>query len=145
MSFPPAATPSVTTESELKQVLLSAAFTQLYGFELDGFAGGECTLRIPFQPAMERPGGIVSGPVFMAAADVAVWLAIMTLHGEIMAVTTELNTSFIGSAKREDVFCKATILKSGRTLINAVAECRNRAGKLLTHHTATYIRLDADA
>jgi crotonobetainyl-CoA:carnitine CoA-transferase CaiB-like acyl-CoA transferase len=31
----------------------------------------ECVLSVPFQPAFERPGGIVSGQVFMAAADVA--------------------------------------------------------------------------
>ena len=131
---------AVTAEA-LRQVLNASAFTQLYRFELDSFSAGECTLRVPFQPALERPGGIVAGPVFMAVADVAVWLAIMTRLGtEVTAVTTELNTSFIGSAKQEDVFCRATILRYGNTLIRALAECRNRSGALLTHHTATYIR-----
>ena len=37
------------------------------------FASGECTLDMPFQEAIERPGGIVSGSVFMTAADVAKW------------------------------------------------------------------------
>jgi acyl-coenzyme A thioesterase PaaI-like protein len=32
---------------------------------------------MPFQKAIERPGGIVSGSVFMTAADLAMWLAIM--------------------------------------------------------------------
>lgn len=126
---------------ELRRVLNESAFTQLYRFELESFSLDECVLRVPFQPALERPGGIVAGPVFMAVADVAVWLAIMTRLGSgVQAVTTELNTSFIGSAKQEDVFCRATILRSGNTLIRALAECRNRSGDLLTHHTATYIR-----
>lgn len=132
--------PSVSAD-ELRRVLREAAFTRLYQFELETFAFGECTLRVPFQPALERPGGLVAGPVFMAVADVAVWLAIMTRLGkDVVAVTTELNTSFIGSAKQEDVFCRAVILKSGSTLIRALAECRNRSGNLLTHHSATYIR-----
>jgi acyl-coenzyme A thioesterase PaaI-like protein len=70
------------TESELRQLLSQASFLQHYGFELDSFADGECALRVPFQKAFERPGGVVSGQVFMAAADVAIWLAIMTRLGD---------------------------------------------------------------
>jgi acyl-coenzyme A thioesterase PaaI-like protein len=33
---------------------------------------------VPFDAALERPGGIVSGMTLMGAADVAMWLAIMT-------------------------------------------------------------------
>jgi hypothetical protein len=35
----------------------------------------------PFRQSLERPGGIVSGLTMMGAADVAMWLAIMTLRG----------------------------------------------------------------
>lgn len=133
--------PAVTAD-QLRRVLAEAAFTQAYRFELDRFAAGECTLRVPYQPGFDRPGGIIAGPVFMAAADVAVWLAIMTLLGEqATAVTTELNTRFLNAAKREDFTCQGSILKAGRRLIHAVAECRTPGGKLLTHHTCTYIRL----
>jgi hypothetical protein len=41
-----------------------------------------CTIDVPFRDAFERPGGIVSGQVFMAAADVATWLAIKTKLGK---------------------------------------------------------------
>ena len=127
---------------QLRHVLATADFAQLYRFELDHFAVGECTLRIPYQDSFQRPGGIVAGPVFMAAADIAVWLAIMTLLGDhVTAVTTELNTRFLSSAKREDFTCHGSILKTGRRLIHAVAECRTLQGKLLTHHTCTYIKL----
>lgn len=37
--------------------------------------------RCGFQEAFERPGGMVSGHVYMAAADVAMWLAIKTRPG----------------------------------------------------------------
>ena len=36
---------------------------------------------VPFRREWERPGGIVSGIVFMTAADVAMWLAIKTQSG----------------------------------------------------------------
>ena len=64
------------TEAELRHLLAEVPFTRAYGFRLHAIAPGQCTLDVPFQPLFERPGGIVGGQVFMAAADVAMWLAI---------------------------------------------------------------------
>jgi len=134
-------TPLTVTEEELSRILRASSFAKVYGFKLESFASGECTLVIPFRPDFERPGGIVAGPIFMAAADVAMWMAIMTHLGkDALTVTTELNTSFLSPAKEEDVHCTARVLKLGKTLIYGVAECRGLTGKLLTHHTITYIR-----
>jgi len=77
----------------------------------------------------------------MAAADVAMWLAIMTkLGAEDGSVTAEMKSNFLNAAREEDILCHAKILKLGRRLVYGVAECTNREGKLLTHHTLTYIR-----
>ncbi|MFY9584152.1 MAG: PaaI family thioesterase [Candidatus Acidiferrales bacterium] len=131
------------TESELHKLLSEVSFTKSYGFRLHSIGDGECVLAVPFQPAFERPGGIVSGQVFMAAADVAMWLAIMTKLGkEEIAVTVEMKTNFLNGARREDFLCRASILKLGNSLVYGVAECTNGEGKLLTHHTITYIRPD---
>jgi uncharacterized protein (TIGR00369 family) len=129
------------TKQELEQLLSEVAFTRAYGFRLHSMADGICTLNVPFQTAFERPGGIVSGQVYMAAADVAMWLAIMTKLGmNEMAVSTQLNTSFLAAAKQEDIFCTARILKLGKRLIYGNAECTSGTGILLAHHTLTYIR-----
>ena len=129
------------TDAELRQVLAQASFLDQFGFELDSFADGECTLLVPFRKVFERPGGIVSGQVFMTVADVAMWLAIMTrLGASDGSVTAEMKTNFLSGAREEDFLCRARVLKLGRRLIYGVAECANREGKLLTHHTITYIR-----
>lgn len=130
------------TEEELRQVLSEAVFVKSYGFQLDLVGDGECTLKIPFQETIARPGHLVSGPVLMAAADVAMWLAIMTKLGRTDVVTVEMKTSFLNVAKQEDVYCTAKILKLGSRLIYGVVECVNSTRKLLTHHTLTYMRLD---
>ena len=131
------------TEAELQKLLTQVSFTKQYGFRLHSFADGESTMIVPFQKDFERPGGIVAGQVFMAAADVAMWLAIMTRLGkDDNAVTAEMKTNFLNGARQEDILCHAKILKLGRRLIYGVAECTDLAGKLLTHHTITYIRVD---
>jgi len=89
-----------------------------------------------------RPGGIVSGQVYIAAADVAMWLAIKTRLGLADgSVTAEMKTNFLGGAKRESFLCSAKVLKFGRQLIFGTAECVGADGRLLTHHTVTYIRV----
>lgn len=131
-------------ESELRQVLSEAAFARIYGFSLHSIADGECTLDVPFQASFERPGGLVSGPVFMAAADVAMWLALLTRLGPADgSVTVEMKTNFLSAAKQEDFRCTAKILKLGKRLVYGVAECVTTEGNLLTHHTLTYFRPDS--
>lgn len=133
--------PLAVTEQTLQQVLQNVAFTRQYGFRLHAIEEGSCTLHVPFQPLFERPGGIISGQVFMAAADVAMWLAIMTRLGATdMSVTSDITTAFLRGAKREDFQCTATILKLGRRLIYGVAECVSTDHQRLTHHTVTYMR-----
>jgi acyl-coenzyme A thioesterase PaaI-like protein len=129
------------TEEELTDLLANVPFIKSYGFTLAGISEGVCTIFVPFQSVFERPGGIVSGVVFMAAADVAMWLAIKTKLGLTDgSLTAEMKTSFLSGAKNEDFHCTARVLKFGQRLIYGLAECVNDHGTLLTHHTLTYIR-----
>jgi hypothetical protein len=56
---------SPATAAELRRLLARVAFTRRYGFRLRAAAAGACTLDVPFRRSFERPGGIVSGQVFM--------------------------------------------------------------------------------
>ena len=138
--------PLAVTASELQQLLSETKFTRGYGFQLHSIGDGECTLHVPFREDFERPGGVVSGQVYMAAADVAMWLAIMTKRGtDDPSVTVAMQTSFIRGARREDLRCSAKLLKLGKRLIHGVAACATLDGTLLTHHTITYMRPDGAA
>jgi acyl-coenzyme A thioesterase PaaI-like protein len=111
------------TNTKLRRLLSEAPFTRVYGFKVHSVADGECTLHVPFQSAFERPGGLVSGPVFMAAADVAMWLAIVTRLGiKDMSVTAKMTTAFLNAGRQEDFYCTAKVLKLGTRLIYGTAE-----------------------
>jgi acyl-coenzyme A thioesterase PaaI-like protein len=128
-------------EAELRRILDEVAFTRAYGFRLHAIDDGQCTLEVPFQTHFERPGGIVSGQVFMAAADVAMWLAIMTrLGSRDGSVTAGMTSAFLGAARREPFLCTARIVKLGRRLVYGVAESVSGGGRLLAHHSLTYAR-----
>ena len=130
------------SKAALQQLLERARFVRGYGLKLVAVSDDKCTIAMPFRRALERPGGTVNGPAFMAAADCAMWLAIKRHIGiEHDAVTAELNTAFLNAARRETVYCTARVLKLGKRVIYGVAECHDRAGKLFTHHTVTYARI----
>ena len=129
---------------ELQGMLDANEFTAAYGFQVVSVGGGQATVRVPFMRRWERPGGILSGQVYMNAADCAMWLAILGNHGRgPNTVTTELNTSFIAAAREEDITCTAKILRNGRRLIYGLADCHGADGRLLSHHMVTYARADA--
>jgi uncharacterized protein (TIGR00369 family) len=130
------------SKRELQSLLRRARFVAGYGMRLVAVDDQSCTIAMPFRRALERPGGTVNGPAFMAAADCAMWLAIKRHIGlEHDAVTSELNTAFLNAARRQTVYCTARVLKTGKRIIYGTAECHDGKGRLFTHHTVTYSRL----
>ena len=86
----------------------------------------------------------MSGIAIMAAADVAMWLAIMTQRGTAEQwVTTDLKTAFLSSARRTHVACTARVLKLGKRTAYGTAECRAADGTLLAHHVISYALVPA--
>ncbi len=137
-------TPPAPTLSELNRVLAQTPFLQSSGFQVESAAPGQCTLRVPFSRALERPDGIVNGVTLMGAADVAMWLAIMTLRGVAERwVTSDMKTAFLRSAREEDISCHARVLKPGNRTMYGIAECQGADARLVAHHVLTYARVDA--
>jgi acyl-coenzyme A thioesterase PaaI-like protein len=130
-----------TTVAELNAVLERTAFLAPYGFRVSSCAPGECVLQVPFAESLERPGGIVSGMTLMGAADVAMWLAIMTERGTSEHwVTSDMKTAFLKSGRQEDFHCTARVLKLGGRSAYGTAECHGARSGLLAHHVLTYVR-----
>ena len=124
---------------ELGRLVANAAFLKPFGFVLQSCASGECTLVAPYAVSLERPGGILSGITLMAAADVAMWVAILTERGTAEQwVTTDMKTAFLSSARETDIHCTARILKLGKRTTYGTAECRAAGGALLAHHVLSY-------
>ena len=136
-------TTPVPTLSDLNQLLADTPFLQPYGFLVESTRPGECTLLVPFRHSLERPGGIVSGLTLMGAADVAMWLAIMTLRGVTEHwVTSDMKTAFLRGAREEDISCSARILKPGKRTMYGTAECHGANAGLVAHHVLTYARAE---
>jgi uncharacterized protein (TIGR00369 family) len=133
------------TVAGLNALLDGHEFTRRMRLRVVSLGDGECELEVPYQPEYDRPGGIVSGQVYIHAADVAFWLAIKTRLGmDDGSVTSSMSTAFLGSASRQPLQCRARVLRLGRRLVYGAAECL-AGGRLVAHHTLTYARMDGGA
>lgn len=133
----------VVSVEELNGILADAPFLKPYGFIVKACAPGECTVLVPFAQSLERPGGLVSGMTLMGVADVAMWLAIMTLRGTAERwVTSDMKTAFLRGAREENILCMARVLKPGKRSIYGTAECHGDAPGLVTHHVLTYSKVE---
>lgn len=108
---------------------------------IDALGERSCSVRQQVGEAQLRPGGTVSGPVLMALADVAVYVAILNEIGLVaLAVTTSLNINFLRKpAADRDVIATCRLLKVGKTLvIGEVSLFSEGDDEPVAHAVATY-------
>ena len=88
-----------------------------------------------------RPGGTVSGPVLMAAADVALYVAILGQIGIVpLTVTTSLNINFLRKPAADcDIMAHCKLIKLGRSLaVGEVSLYSEGKPDMVAHVTGTY-------
>ena len=86
---------------------------------VDAVGKGCATVRHKIGHSELRPGGTVSGPVMMAVADVALYVAILGEIGIVpLAVTTNLNINFLRKpAEDKDLIGVCQLIKTGKVLV----------------------------
>lgn len=88
-----------------------------------------------------RPGGTVSGPVLMATADVALYVAILGEIGIVpLTVTTSLNINFLRKpAASARIIGECKLIKLGRSLaVGEVGLYSEGSSELVAHAVGTY-------
>ncbi|MFM5949408.1 MAG: PaaI family thioesterase [Novosphingobium sp.] len=87
-----------------------------------------------------RPGGVVSGPTQMGLADRAAYAVILAHIGPVaMAVTSNLNYSFLRPVPHARLFADAALLKLGRRLATVdVRLWQDSETRVLGQATVTY-------
>ena len=101
---------------------------------------GFVRLRQSVEDTMLRPGGIVSGPTQMGVVDRAAYAVILAHIGIVpMAVTSNLNISFLRGVEARDFYADASIIKLGRRLATIdVRLWQDDPDKIAAQSTVTY-------
>ena len=107
---------------------------------IEGQAGRELTLRMPFRPQLMRAGGTISGPALMGLADTAAYLLTLALAGPVPhAATANLSIHFLARPQPADVLATARMMRLGRRLAVSTVELRSDGSDdVVAHATVTY-------
>jgi uncharacterized protein (TIGR00369 family) len=132
--------PMRLTVEQAQRVVDSAPFGPWWGFVVESVEPGRARVRLPWRGTFLRPGQVLQGGCSMTLADVAFWLALMSLSGpDDPSVTLELKTNFLRGA-RSDLRSTAEVLSAGRRVVYGQAWTRDDEDRLIAHHTVTYLR-----
>ena len=98
--------------------------------------------RLKFEPVARnlRPGNLVSGPTQMGLADRAAYAVILAHIGPVaMAVTSNLNFSFLRGVQFRTLHADARLLKLGRRLATVDVQLwQDEEANLVAQSTITY-------
>lgn len=110
-------------------------------FVIESVGGKASSLRKCIDHAHLRPGGTVSGPVLMALADAALYVAILGEIGLVaLAVTTNLNINFLRKPGADaDLLADCRLIKVGKRLaIGEVSIYSEGDDEPVAHAVGTY-------
>jgi uncharacterized protein (TIGR00369 family) len=105
------------------------------------------TLRMEVDQTNVRPGGTIAGPTVVMLADSAAYAAVMSHIGpKPLAVTSNINVSFLRRPKVNPLIAEGTLLKLGRSLAFAEVSVFNEGDpNPVSHAVVTYSLALADA
>jgi uncharacterized protein (TIGR00369 family) len=129
----------MATQAEISQ-FLKAAFPQ-NKCSIESTGAMCATVRHSVGEHELRPGGTVSGPVLMATADVALYVAILAQIGIVpLTVTTSLNINFLRKpAADRDIIGICKLIKLGKTLaVGEVQLYSEGNADMVAHASGTY-------
>jgi uncharacterized protein (TIGR00369 family) len=137
--------PFNTTVASLQGLLTDwfAPWVQALGLQVESFADGEVTLRLPQSEQLSRVGGMLCGQAMMSAADTAMVLAIVTQLGPQRPMTTvQLNTSFLKPLSGQDARITARVIRAGKSLVfGEIDICGATDGRSVCRASTTYALL----
>jgi acyl-coenzyme A thioesterase PaaI-like protein len=129
----------MTTKTKISDFLASA-FPQSKCI-VEEVGNASATIRHPVGVDELRPGGTVAGPVLMAVADVALYVAILGEIGIVpLAVTTSLNINFLRKPSADrDVVGVCKLIKVGKSLaVGEVTLYSQGLAEPVAHVVGTY-------
>lgn len=104
-------------------------------------SSGRLHMIAPYREGLLRPGGVISGPTLMSLADSAAYAIVLAHIGDqLMAVTSQLNISFLRGAQPGDIHAEVEMLRLGRRL--AVMDVRiwtESPDRLAAQANVTYV------
>lgn len=111
--------PDFEVTAEMFEALVQnhVPMSRLLSYKVDRMEDGEAEVTLFYDDLLLRPGGMISGPAMMMLADTSMYAAVVSKVGLSTAMATAtMNFSFMRSAPKANLKCKARLIKHGKRM-----------------------------
>lgn len=126
-----------------KKLLFKSPFVRLMGVELTLMEEGHVIGRAPLKEELLNPYGTMHGGCLYALADTVAG-TVANLCGQVVMTVNGAMNFLVAAGNSEYIYCDATLVRCGKTLVTVRAELKNDEGKLLDDATFTFYRTGVD-
>ncbi len=121
----------MVSRQNIQRAFADAPFIAHLGIELEGIGEGWCEASLSVQPwQLQQTGVVHAGAVATLADHCAGAAASVGLDAGAHVVTAEYKINLLSGAQGERLYCRAEVLKPGRTLRTVESEVfAERSGK----------------
>ena len=107
-----------------------ANFPSLVGLALEEVRTDYARMGLAFRPELNQPAGVVHGGAIATLIDTVVVPAVGCGYDQIpLMLTLNLNISFLGAVRGEDMVAEGWVTKRGRSIVFCSALVRTVAGE----------------
>jgi acyl-coenzyme A thioesterase 13 len=93
---------------------------------------GEVTVQHLVRPEMANPTGLLHGGMMCAMLDDVIGMTSATLGHKGFLLSIDMNVNYLGKVLVGDVvIARGKITREGRTIVNAIAELKDKDGNLV--------------
>ena len=110
--------------------------SRFLGFKVS-YKNDECLVNFEAKPPMFNPQGTLHGGIIATAMDVS--MGHLLHHTTGAGATLEMNVKYLLPIKNENVLCKGSFLKQGKTIGFLQSHLYREDGKLAAYASATWI------
>ncbi|MEX2680683.1 MAG: PaaI family thioesterase [Candidatus Sigynarchaeota archaeon] len=104
-------------------------FTKWLNGRIVAAARGEVTVEHVVRPEMANPTGLLHGGMMCAMLDDVIGMTSATLGHKGFLLSIDMNVNYLGKVKvGEVVIARGKIAREGRTIVNAIAELKDKDG-----------------
>lgn len=131
------------TQDDLDDIVRSSLpWVADMGLRVEEIGDGACRVRLPFNPRHLRPGGTIAGPMMVALASYAHYVAVLSAVGRVEAAAgINLNCTFLQRAQPADLLAEARVVSRSKRLAYGEATLFSEAPGVsgpVAHVTATF-------
>lgn len=107
----------------VQRIFENAEFIRSMGIELTSYGKGWCETRVSGSPFHRQQHGFIHAGVLMTLADhTCGGAAASTVEDHLDVITVDNKISFLRPASGSNLFCRAEVLRAGRSLVFVEAE-----------------------